>query len=136
MTTSTSTTKQNPTEVTVDPSTLKKVMVCGELIRRNDHFVEERLDQLNSEIDIGLVIHDGGSSRVGILTGKWATKNNIPQIIFPIWWANKGKADISERNQRMLAAKPDVAVVFSGGQGNDDMVKRVKKVKMRLWSPL
>lgn len=121
-------------EISQDPATYQKVLVCGELTRRGDAFVATSLDKLNAEIDIGTIVHDG-YSRVGILSGKWATKNNINQIIFPHFFYGTKDEPIDIRNQKMLLSKPDVAVVFSGGQGNSDMLKRADKRNIRVWAP-
>jgi len=117
-------------EVLEDKSTYQKVVVCGSLERRGDYFVAKHLNDLHTEVDIGLVIHDG-ESRVGRLAAKWATEQKIPQVIFPHRWSGKE----TDRNKRFLATKPDIAVVFSGRQGSPDMVHQANKAKISLLTP-
>lgn len=118
-----------------------RVLVCGGRTYSDRAFAFKVLDTLHREHQIELLIHGDarGADRLGAL---WAFERKVPQKAFPAKWGNvaglpphtlrrnrAGKLYNPlagfERNQEMLQACPTHAVAFPGGNGTDDMCRRI-----------
>lgn len=105
---------------------------------------KEELDLLNNSLNqlkliplFDLVIH-GGATGADYWAGEWADGADIPCLIVPAPWSQKGKSAGIIRNLRMLdfmGLKPDLVVAFPGGNGTAHMVKIATEAGVALWQP-
>jgi hypothetical protein len=109
------------------------MLVCGGRDYDNASFLFAALDAINT-LDGGVdcVIH-GGARGADRLAGDWADYHHIPQRAFTAQWVKYGRAAGPRRNQEMLdQGKPDVVIVFPGGRGTVDMVRRARVAGVRV----
>lgn len=100
-----------------------RVLVCGGRNFTDYKRVCQVLDGLST---VYLIIH-GGARGADSLAGRYAEERGIPVECYPARWKEEGKAAGVLRNQRMLAAEPDIVIAFPGGKGTADMVRRAHK---------
>lgn len=73
-------------------------------------------------------IISGGARGVDTMAIDWAVTNWCNFTEYKADWKKHGKAAGPIRNQQMLnEGKPDLVIVFPGGSGTADMVRRSKK---------
>ena len=105
----------------------KRVLVCGGRNYTDRQRVRGVLDFVEHLGDAPLVIIHGGAGGADRYAGGWATLRLRECIVYQADWKTHGKAAGPLRNQRMLVeGKPDLVVVFEGGRGTADMVRRAK----------
>ncbi len=76
----------------------------------------------------GTVIIHGVESGIDFLADQWAVSHWVPIKEYRADWENLGKNAGAIRNQQMIdEGKPDLVLVFPGGMGTADVVKRAKK---------
>lgn len=102
---------------------MRRVLVCGGRDYSNEDCLRDVLNKVHSAHPIGTLIQ-GGARGADALAHKWATENNIPEIVTEYAdWAQYGKAAGPIRNERMLYVwKPDLVVAFPGGRGTANMI--------------
>ena len=77
------------------------------------------------------IIH-GGASGADSLADRYARELKIPLIVYPAQWnlykrpGRKNPAGFIRNQQMIDEGKPTLLVVFPGGSGTQDMVKRAK----------
>lgn len=101
---------------------MRRILVCGGRHYNDRAFMFSVLDKFSPEV----VIH-GGCSGADSLAKEWAILNGKQHVEFlPDW--SIGRAAGPLRNQRMLdEGKPDMGLVFPGGRGTADMLRRLRK---------
>lgn len=103
-----------------------RIIVCGgrDFIGWND--LKKTLDEwLHAYPRMRLV---SGSCPTGAdaMAEEWAERNSVLVERHPADWSKHGKAAGPLRNEEMAATKPDYCLVFPGGSGTADMVRRAK----------
>ncbi|MEE2040088.1 DUF2493 domain-containing protein [Nocardiopsis sp. CT-R113] len=101
--------------------------------------LEQAHDILCGDGEPPMLIH-GGASGADALAAKYAHAHYWPTTVFPANWWRHGKAAGPRRNQQManttadLMADPGdaVCVVFPGGRGTADMVRRAEAAGIRV----
>ncbi len=111
------------------------VIICGG--RDHPPFTLEDIYWLNS-LGITKVI-TGGARGVDLWAADWATVKGLPLTVYEADWETFGKAAGPIRNARMLwdlvLADPETeiaVVVFPGGRGTADMVRRAEQTGVRV----
>lgn len=99
-----------------------KVIVCEGRDFDDYVFLQGKLDGLGVT---SLV--EGGAFGADRLARNWAEERGIPVLTYFADWSKYGKAAGPIRNQQMLGEDPDLVVVFPGGKGTADMVKKAKQ---------
>ena len=86
-----------------------------------------RIDEVLSRFSIS-ELAQGGASGADALACKWAADRLIPVRTFNADWPQYGKAAGMIRNEEMLLAfKPDLVLIFPGGNGTANMYKTALK---------
>lgn len=103
-----------------------RVLVCGGRDWTDTGAVYRALDKLRRTEQIDAII-EGNARGIDRIAGYWARRNRIDNLKFRADWNTHGKAAGAIRNQKMLdEGRPDLVVVFPGGRGTADMVRRAK----------
>jgi YspA, cpYpsA-related SLOG family len=105
-----------------------RVLVCGGRDFDDSALLGSVLDELNRTKTI-ICVMEGDARGADRLAGQWARKNHIDLKVFvPEYDQFGARLAPPLRNQRILdEAKPDLVVVFPGGDGTKDMVRRAVK---------
>lgn len=120
-----------------------RVLVCGGRTFSDHDLVFTTLDRLHADNPIELVIH-GDARGADRLAQTWALSNGVAEQAFKAKWNDvKGlsprtlKQDARGRlfnplagfvrNEEMLRACPTHAIAFPGGNGTNDMCKRIRR---------
>ena len=107
----------------------RTVLVCGGRYYDrglNQKRLWEVLDEEHARDPIGTLVHGGCSSGADQMADVWATQRGVDLIVYPANWKAYGNSAGPRRNSRMLAhSKPDLVVAFPGGNGTEDMVRKV-----------
>jgi predicted Rossmann-fold nucleotide-binding protein len=117
-----------------------RVLVCGGRDYNDVFRVCRKLDELHARTPFEVVIH-GGARGADRLADIWAKcqgpetggrlGEGIPREVYPADWDKHKKAAGALRNQQMLdEGKPDLVVVFPGGRGTEDMVRRAYRARI------
>lgn len=100
-----------------------KALVCGGRDYMNRGHVFHVLDMFMPD-----EIVCGGASGADDLAMAWARKKGRTAHVYYPNWEELGRAAGPVRNQDMLdKEKPDIVIVFPGGRGTDDMIRRAQK---------
>lgn len=110
----------------VEAAMAQRRALSAALNRANDHRRIERL------------VH-GAARGADRWSGIWAQVNGVRETAYPVQiaidgpWPGAGP----NRNQRVLDSEPDIAglVVFPGGSGTADMMRRARARGIRIWEP-
>lgn len=109
---------------TTDSTEPDKVLVTGGRNYDNASLVFEALNSIKPRPQLVIC---GGATGVDTIAAQWAEHYGVPLCIFPALWHSLGLAAGPRRNQWMLDfMKPSLLVVFPGGKGTADMVKRAR----------
>ena len=82
------------------------------------------------------VVISGGANGADKLGEEWARGRSIPVERYPALWKEHGRAAGPIRNQQMLdEGKPDLVVVFPGGEGSQSMVRKARKAGVTTLTP-
>ncbi len=101
----------------------RRVLVCGG--REFDDF-EQVAMTLSRHMQVGDVLVHGGCEGADTLAGRyWSMLSGIVEIHYADW-DQYGRRAGPVRNQQMLDSGIDFVVVFPGGRGTADMVRRCK----------
>lgn len=102
-----------------------RVLVCGGRDFNDRAYVYGALDVLHGMKKITSLVH-GGARGADLLAGEWAEVRGVPQHVYFANWKRYGRSAGIIRNKEMLEdGTPDLALAFPGGNGTDDMVRRV-----------
>lgn len=118
-----------------------RVLVCGGREFSDHQMVFAALDEIAAEQPVELLIH-GDARGADRLAQTWAFARGVPEQAFPAKWNDtKGLHPATlkrnaygrlfnplagfARNEEMLRACPTHAVAFAGGNGTNDMCKRI-----------
>lgn len=118
-----------------------RVLVCGGRDYGDKDFLFKTLDDLHAETPITLVIH-GDARGADTIAKYWAFVREVSDRAFPAKWnavaglhprtLKRNRAGRLynplagfARNEEMLRACPTHAVAFPGGNGTNDMCKRI-----------
>jgi aspartokinase-like uncharacterized kinase len=103
-----------------------RVLVCGGRDYERKLKVWKTLDDIHKETPIIFIIH-GGARGADRLARDWSDANKVADIGFAANWGEHGRAAGPIRNQQMLdEGKPDLVIVFPGGRGTADMVRKAR----------
>lgn len=111
-----------------------KILVCGGRDYRDEASADRALNAAHAKQPISMVI-EGGARGADELARRWARNNGVHSATVPALWTAKGKAAGHLRNEAMLALVPDAAIVFPGGRGTADMLRRLSKNGTPYWQP-
>ena len=105
-----------------------RVLVCGGRDFDDVAFVHEKLTELhNSHGHFQAVIH-GDAKGVDSIAAEWAVLHGITELPNPANWDKYGARAGPIRNTKMLKMhRPDLVVVFPGGNGTKDMHRKATK---------
>lgn len=108
------------------------VLVCGGRDYRDYNYVNETLDDIAlTHSTIKITIIQGGARGADTFARHWACLRNVPCITIPAKWHLEGRAAGVLRNQRMLDEFDiGLAVVFPGGRGTQDMIRRLTRANI------
>ena len=102
-----------------------RALVCGGRDYSDRAFLWMVLDAYGPP-HIGEIV-SGMAPGADTLAAQWAERFGFALHQFPADWNAHGRAAGPIRNQRMLdEGRPDVVIVFPGGRGTADMVRRAK----------
>ena len=104
-----------------------KVIVCGSRSIKNEMWVHDWLDYLQTQIDITEVV-TGMAPGPDNYGGRWAWVQNIPDKNFPAQWDKYGKSAGMIRNVEM-ADYADYVIAFWDGKsrGTKHMIDTMKR---------
>lgn len=111
-----------------------RVLVCGGSDYMDRELLFSSLDFLLKKNPNIMIVH-GVARGADRIAGEWAKARGVPVEEFPADWKKDGVAAGPIRNQRMMDSGIDFAVVFPGGNGTRDMVRRLLKSKVKVWTP-
>jgi len=78
----------------------------------------------------------GGARGADTLGERWAFDHKAEVEEYPALWEEYGRAAGPIRNQVMLdVGIPDLVVVFPGGEGSKDMVRKARKAGVQTLTP-
>lgn len=103
-----------------------KLLVCGGRSYTDVPVVHAVLASHIKPNDTGSVVIQGGANGADLIAKEWAYANGIHCAQIDPLWVIHGKAAGPIRNGVMLTLKPDIVVVFPGGNGTADMVKQAR----------
>jgi hypothetical protein len=110
---------------------VRRALVCGGRTYSDREFLFDKLTELHRASPI-VFVATGGAWGADQLAQDWAQENRIS---FKAWlprWHVHGLAAGPMRNQAMLdEGRPDLVVVFPGGRGTDDILRRARQVAER-----
>lgn len=113
-----------------------RLLVAGGRDWTDTEAVYQMLDSLNRNTGIDVVI-EGNAKGVDRIAGYWARRRRIDNRKFAADWKTHGKAAGPIRNQHMIdEGRPDLAVVYPGGRGTQDMRKRLEKAGIIRYEPV
>lgn len=85
------------------------------------------LSAFHDAFGIGELAH-GGARGADTLAGEWAARFQVPCRVFTADWKGYGNLAGALRNKAMLEEfAPDYVIVFPGGKGTADCVRRAKQ---------
>jgi hypothetical protein len=103
-----------------------KILVCGGRDYTNRARLCSCLDAIQSERGSFHIIQ-GGADGADALAREWAGSRCEPCTTYRANWSELGRKAGPVRNQRMLdEGRPDLVVVFPGGRGTADMLRRAQ----------
>lgn len=110
-----------------------KVIVCG----GRDYWDSHRLERVMDTLDQTLSLVDGKEAFTTVITGgapgadllakRWAEARGKEVVTCHALWKELGKKAGPMRNQFMVDVGADLVVVFPGGRGTADLVRRAEK---------
>lgn len=104
------------------------VLVCGGRGYDNRQLVYDVLDRLRARYN-GLYVIEGGARGADTLARQWRRDRRQPGLTVAANWT-LGRRAGALRNQEMADLKPDLGVVFPGGSGTADMLRRLRKANV------
>jgi len=103
------------------------VLVCGGRDFEDIDGVFAALDIFHRTKGPITTIIEGGARGADLCAMEWARARKVRRITVRADWATFGKAAGPIRNQRIIDEfRPDVVLVFPGGRGTADMMRRAK----------
>jgi hypothetical protein len=107
-----------------------RILVTGGRDFTDQGMLERTLQEVYEFTDGTAVLVHGGAPGADSLAGEWWSSHGGTTEIHPANWEAYGKAAGPVRNQEMLDSGIDYAVVFPGGKGTADMVKRLRHARV------
>lgn len=105
------------------------MVVCGGRDYRDRRRSEARLRKLPP----GTVVIHGGSRGADRIAGEVARELGFEVVCYPAAWDRYGRVAGPVRNQAMLdCERPDLVIVFPGGRGTADMIRRATRAGVPL----
>lgn len=102
-----------------------RVLVSGGRSYANRDYVFHRLDEFHRNFPIKVIIEGRARRGADLFAEQWALERGVQDEGYPAEWSKNGKGAGPIRNQQMLdEGQPDVAMIFPGGTGTADMLKR------------
>lgn len=112
-----------------------RVLVCGGRDFDDASWLYSVLEELTEQQGIDTIIH-GAATDADTLASCWGLDFAAQVIAYPADWEKHGQAAGPIRNQQMLdEGKPDLIVVFPGGLGTADMIRRAQAAGVRVLLP-
>lgn len=103
-----------------------RVLVCGGSNFSNALRLAFWLYDIEKKHGIDVIIHGAGDG-ADYLAGMYAEYNGIPCLEYPAFGEKHGKDAVQIRNSIMLSeSKPDLVVVFGGGEETADIVSKAR----------
>lgn len=104
-----------------------RLLVCGGRDFADFRLFKSAIDNVISEYEWPGVIISGMAPGADTMAADWARDRAITLDSFPADWERYGKRAGPIRNQQMIdEGKPDLVLVFPGGRGTADMIKRAR----------
>ena len=101
-----------------------RVLVCGGRHYDDTRALYRALDALDPAPTL---IIEGGAFGADAMASKWAHLRGVQLKTYSADWKQHGRAAGPIRNQQMIdEGRPDLVVVFIGGTGTADMVRRAQ----------
>ncbi len=118
-----------------------RVIVCGGRDYQDREAVFIALDKLHAKNGITCVIHGACKTGADRWADEWARDRFVEVERYEADWVRLGTYAGPCRNQEMADSHPDGAVVFPGGKGTADMVRRAEEPQpigagVKVWFPL
>ncbi len=107
-------------------------LICGGRDFANREMFEDAMAELIQSRGIPSRIINGGATGADLMARKWAEGHAIELRTDAANWGVHGKAAGGIRNQGMLRYLPDLVVVFPGGRGTADMMRRSKAAGVKV----
>ncbi|MBU6293176.1 MAG: DUF2493 domain-containing protein [Planctomycetes bacterium] len=107
-----------------------KILVTGGRDFGDRNLLFSGLDRIHAENPITMIIH-GGAKGADALASEWAASRGVPVEVFKPNWRLGRHAGL-QRNNDMLASKPELVVAAPGGKGTADMVAKAKKASLKV----
>lgn len=117
----------------------KRILVCGSRDFNKGAYTEEqvfdKLDELRRTylVHSNITVVNGWADGVDYAAAQWAESRKLPFLSVPAQWDMYGKIAGFYRNELMIAlGKPDIVVVFPGGNGTKDMKRRAEEHRIEI----
>lgn len=111
-----------------------RLLVAGGRNFYDYEFIDTTLTNWYDEISwletSGLIVVHGDAAGVDRIAAQWAKYNSFPTEAHEAKWKELGKAAGAIRNQEMLEAGIDYAILFPGGFGTANMKHLLVKAKV------
>lgn len=112
-----------------------RVVVTGGRDFTDEDFIWKSLSHVHLKTPITLLIQ-GHARGVDLICRAWAVHHQVPTQDCPADWDRLGKRAGFVRNQEMIDLHaPELGIVFPGGKGTADMVKRIRAASIRVYAP-
>ena len=113
-----------------------RVMVMGGRHFSDETFVTGILDRVHERYPIASLLHTDAPTGVAAIARKWAQENNIPGEPFPADWKTYGKTAGPISIKQMIASRPDLVVIYPGGELTYVCRDLAKKANLPMFQPM
>lgn len=112
-----------------------RILVCGGRDDANPWRVWSALDAVRDKRGPLILIHGACRTGADYHAHRWAQARKVTEETYPADWPVHGDAAGPLRNRQMVESGLDGAVVFEGGKGTADMVRRLEEAGVPIWRP-
>ena len=114
---------------------LPRILVCGGRHYRNVERVWSALDAVLDHRGPFVLVHGACRTGADYHAHRWAQSRGVTEEPHPADWQVHGDAAGPIRNREMVQSGLHGAVVFEGGRGTADMVRRLEEAGVSIWRP-
>jgi hypothetical protein len=108
-----------------------RILITGGRDFCNTALIYDILDKLHAEVRVEVLIHGACPTGADSIAKAWAKARSVTDKPYPAPWNQYGPAAGPMRNTFMVTdSKPDLAVVFPGGNGTLDCARKIAARKI------
>lgn len=94
--------------------------------------VYKALDLIRNTVPNMILIHGGQTRGAELIASKWASQNDVDQIIYKPDFKKHQKAAPFKRNDMMIAAKPERVIIFPGNGITKNLAQKAEKARIKV----